>query len=69
MLFYTGDAFPGWKGSVRVGSLQPGGLVRLELRDGRVVREERDRDDGLASRIRDLLAPIDSPLAGRPHRR
>jgi len=54
MLFYTGDAFPGWKGSVLVGSLQPGALVRLELRDGRVAREERYRDDGLASRIRDV---------------
>jgi glucose/arabinose dehydrogenase len=53
MVFYTGDAFPGWKGSVLVGSLQ-GGLVRLELEGGKVVREERYREDGLGERIRDV---------------
>lgn len=41
MLFYTGSAFPEWKNNIFVGSLQPGALVRLELRDGRVVKEER----------------------------
>jgi glucose/arabinose dehydrogenase len=39
--FYTGDAFPDWRGDLLVGSLQPGRLVRLRLRDGRVVQEER----------------------------
>src|SRR6185503_3062519 len=53
MLFYTGDAFPGWKGSVLVGSLR-GALVRLQLESGKVVREERYRDDGLGERIRDV---------------
>jgi aldose sugar dehydrogenase len=41
MAFYTADAIPGWRGSVLVGSLQPGGLVRLELTNGRVTKEER----------------------------
>jgi glucose/arabinose dehydrogenase len=54
MLFYTGDAFPAWKGSVLVGSLQPGALVRLELENGRVAREERYEEGGLGTRIRDV---------------
>ena len=53
MAFYTGDAIPGWKGSILVGSLSPGGLVRLEMRDGRVVKEERYLGD-LRERFRDV---------------
>jgi glucose/arabinose dehydrogenase len=53
MVFYTGDALPDWKGSVLVGSLQPGLLVRLTLAEGRVVREERYLAD-LRERIRDV---------------
>jgi len=53
MTFYTGDAIPGWKGSILIGSLTPGALVRLELRDGRVVKEERYLGD-LRERIRDV---------------
>ena len=45
MTFYTGDAYPGWKGSAFVGSLTPGQLVRITLRDGKVEREERYLDD------------------------
>jgi aldose sugar dehydrogenase len=41
MTFYTGDAFPEWRGSVFVGSLQPRALVRLTIDNGRVTREER----------------------------
>ncbi len=54
MLFYTGDAFPGWKGSVLVGSMQPGALVRLRLEGGKVTREERYTEGGLGARIRDV---------------
>jgi glucose/arabinose dehydrogenase len=54
MVFYTGGAFPGWKGSVLIGSMQPGALVRLELSKGKVVREERYREGPLAERIRDV---------------
>jgi len=40
-LFYTGERFPQWRGDLFVGSLQPGGLVRLRLASGRVTAEER----------------------------
>jgi glucose/arabinose dehydrogenase len=53
MLFYTGDAYPGWKGSLFVGSLNPGALVRLTLQNGRVVNEERYLGQ-LRERIRDV---------------
>jgi glucose/arabinose dehydrogenase len=51
MLFYTGNAYPGWKGSIFIGSLTPGCLVRLSIRNGR-VSEERYLD--LGERIRDV---------------
>ena len=39
--FYTGARFPDWRGDLLVGSLTPGGLVRLRLADGRVAAETR----------------------------
>jgi glucose/arabinose dehydrogenase len=39
---------------VLIGSLQPGGLVRLALAGGKVVREERYREGELGERIRDV---------------
>ena len=53
MAFYTGDAFPDWRGNLLVGSLKFGVLVRLELDGTRVVREERLLE-GLGERIRDV---------------
>lgn len=53
MVVYTGNAYPGWKGSIFVGSLRPGGLVRLTLKNGRVTSEERYLFD-LGERIRDV---------------
>jgi aldose sugar dehydrogenase len=53
MAFYTGDAFPGWQGSLLIGSLRPGLLVRLTMEDGRVTGEERYLAD-LDERIRDV---------------
>ena len=53
MLFYTGTAFPGWKGSILIGSLR-GALVRLQLDGDRVGLEQRYRNDGLDARIRDV---------------
>ena len=35
--FYSGAAFADWKGDLLVGSLTPGGLVRLRITNGRVV--------------------------------
>ena len=53
MIVYTGNAYPAWKNSIFVGSLQPGALVRLELQNGRVTKEERYLSD-LNERIRDV---------------
>jgi glucose/arabinose dehydrogenase len=61
MTFYTADAFPDWKGSVLIGSLTPGGLVRLSLKDGKVLREERYLGD-LQERIRDVQQGPDGLL-------
>jgi glucose/arabinose dehydrogenase len=61
MTFYTGDAFPDWKGSILIGSLNPGALVRLEMKSGRVVREERYLGD-LGERIRDVRQAADGAL-------
>jgi aldose sugar dehydrogenase len=59
MAFYTGNAFPAWRGHVLIGSLTPGGLVRLELSaTGRVVREERYLGE-LGERIRDVTVGPD----------
>ncbi len=61
MCFYTGDAFPRWKGSVFIGSLTPGLLVRLELKDGKVTKEER-YFGYLHERIRDVRQGPDGLL-------
>jgi glucose/arabinose dehydrogenase len=53
MAIYTGGAFPDWKGSMLIGSLNPGLLVRLTLKDGQAAREERYLGD-LRERIRDV---------------
>lgn len=53
MIFYTGDGFPDWKGSVLIGSLTPGLLVRLTLKDRKVTGEERYLAN-LKERIRDV---------------
>jgi glucose/arabinose dehydrogenase len=61
MTFYTGDAFPNWKGSVFIGSLAPGALVRLTLDNGKVTGEERYLGD-LRERIRDVQQAPDGML-------
>ena len=61
MTFYTGSAYPGWNGSVFVGSMTPGALVRLVLTDGRVTTEERYLGD-LRERIRDVQQGPDGLL-------
>jgi len=53
MAFYTGDKFPGWRGSVLVGALAGTLVARLELDGDKVVREERILK-GLRERIRDI---------------
>jgi aldose sugar dehydrogenase len=53
MLIYTGDKYPGWKGSILVGSMSPGGLVRLQMNGAAVAKEERYLGD-LRERIREV---------------
>lgn len=61
MAFYTGDLFPGWKGSLFNGALKSQMLVRLELKGDKVVREERLLQD-LHERIRDVRQGPDGAL-------
>lgn len=61
MCFYTGDAFPQWKGSIFIGSLTPGLLVRLTLKDNKVTGEERYLGS-LYERIRDVRQGPDGLL-------
>lgn len=53
MAFYTGDAFPEWRGNLFVGALSFQLLARLELDGKKVVHEERLLED-LDERIRDV---------------
>jgi glucose/arabinose dehydrogenase len=61
MAFYTGDKFPGWRGSLFVGALKFQLLVRLELEGDRVVKEERYLE-GELGRIRDVRTGPDGYL-------
>jgi glucose/arabinose dehydrogenase len=61
MTFYTGRGLPGWTGSVFIGALSGQQLIRLEMKNGRVVGEEkllRDR----CKRIRDVRQGPDGLL-------
>ena len=51
MMFYDGP-YADWQGDLLIASLNPGGLVRLKLRNGRVIGEERMLRD--VGRIRDV---------------
>src|SRR5688572_16198974 len=59
-VFYTGDAYAGWKGSLLIGSLSPGGLVRLTLDGDRVRSEERYLGD--IGRVRNVVQGPDGLL-------
>ena len=61
MTFYTGDLFPAWQGSLFNGALKFQLLSRLDIKDGRVVREERLLQ-GLNERIRDVRQGPDGAL-------
>lgn len=61
LAFYTGDAFPKWKGDLFTGALAFRELRRVDLEDGKVVGEEtllRDLDE----RIRDVRQGPDGKL-------
>jgi glucose/arabinose dehydrogenase len=61
MQFYTGDAFPAWKGSVFVGGLKDTKLVRLTLENDRVTGEEHLLKDR-GQRVRDVRQGPDGEL-------
>ncbi len=60
MAFYTGAAFPSWRGSLFIGSLAGRHLVRLTLDGRRVIGEERLLVD--RARIRDVRVGPDDAL-------
>jgi glucose/arabinose dehydrogenase len=59
--FVTGDRYPGWRGSLVVGSLGTRTLVRLAFENGRVAREERHLAE-FGRRIRDVQEGPDGHL-------
>ena len=59
--FYTGDAFPAWRGSLFVGGLKDTRLVRLVLEDNRVIGEEHLLADR-GQRVRDVRQGPDGAL-------
>lgn len=61
MAFYTGDLFPAWKGSLFNGALKFQLLSRLEMKNGKPVKEERMLQE-LGERIRDVRQGPDGAL-------
>ena len=61
MQFYTGDAFPAWKGSVFIGGMKDTKLVRLTLENDRVTGEEHLLKDR-GQRVRDVRQGPDGAL-------
>lgn len=61
MAFYTADLFPAWKGSVFIGGLGTKDLVRLVLKDDKVIGEERLLKE-VNERIRDVIVGPDGAL-------
>ena len=59
--FYTGDAFPAWRGSLFVGALKEQRLVRLVIEGDRVTGEEHLLADR-GQRIRDVRQGPDGAL-------
>jgi glucose/arabinose dehydrogenase len=59
--FYSGDAFPAWKGNLFVGGLKDHKLVRLILENGRVTGEEHLLADR-GQRVRDVRQGPDGAL-------
>lgn len=61
LIFYTGDAFPEWRGDAFVGALAGMSLVRLDIDNGEVVKEERMLTQ-LNARIRDIEQARDGTI-------
>src|SRR5690606_26514057 len=60
--WYTGDAFPAWRGSLFIGALRETRLVRLVVEDGRVTGEEHLLEER-GQRIRDVRQGPDGALS------
>jgi aldose sugar dehydrogenase len=60
MVFYTGDAYPAWKGNLFVGALAGAHLARLTMADGKVTSEEKLFQD--FARFRDVVQGPDGRL-------
>jgi glucose/arabinose dehydrogenase len=54
MTIYTGELFPEWRDNVFIGGLSSQALVRLMMKNDRVVGEERLLTD-LHARIREVV--------------
>lgn len=61
MLFYSGKAFPQWKGNLFLGALAQSALIRLELAGDRIVHEERLLGERM-QRIRDVREGPDGAI-------
>lgn len=61
MTFYDGDRYPDWYGDLFIGSLKFRLLVRLDMEDGHIVREQRLLKNELG-RIRDVRQGPDGYL-------
>lgn len=59
--YYTGSSFPAWHGSIFIGALREQRLVRLVIRDNRVVGEEHLLTER-GERIRDVRQGFDGAL-------
>jgi aldose sugar dehydrogenase len=59
--FYTGDAFPAWRGNLFVGSLKEQRLVRLVIENDRVIAEEHLLTNR-GQRVRDVRQGPDGAL-------
>jgi|SRR5690554_1170966 len=55
MTFYTGEAFPGWQGSLFVTSLRGQVLSRLDIEGERVMHEERLLQREVGKRLRHVV--------------
>jgi glucose/arabinose dehydrogenase len=64
MVFYTGNLFPAWKGSLFIGGLATTNLVRLDVKGDQIVGEERLLKDlqPKAERIRDVRQGPDGAI-------
>ncbi|RXF67910.1 PQQ-dependent sugar dehydrogenase [Arcticibacter tournemirensis] len=60
-VFYSGNMFPEWKNNLFIGALSGMHIVRLVIKDNKVVGEERLLED-MKNRIRDVLQGSDGSL-------